>query len=45
MIERDTIKFGQAVSQKELEKGLHESGETPVHSRLNKMKARSCDRR
>jgi hypothetical protein len=40
MIERYTIKFGPAVSQKELEKALHESGDTPVHSQLNKMKAR-----
>jgi hypothetical protein len=40
MIEHYTIKFGPAVSQKELEKALHESGETPVHSNLHKMKAR-----
>jgi hypothetical protein len=40
MIERYTIKFGPAVSQKELEKALHEPGETPVQSQLNKMKAR-----
>jgi hypothetical protein len=40
MIERYTIKFGPAVSQKELEKALHESGETPVHTKLNKMRAR-----
>jgi hypothetical protein len=40
MIERYTIKFGPAFSQKELEKALHESGETPDSSRLTKMKAR-----
>lgn len=40
MIERYTIKFGPAVSQKELEKALHESGETPNHTTLSKMKAR-----
>ena len=40
MIERYTIKFGPAVSQKELEKALHESGETPDHAKLTKMKAR-----
>jgi uncharacterized protein with von Willebrand factor type A (vWA) domain len=40
MIERYTIKFGPAVSQKELEKALHESGETPNHTTLTKMKAR-----
>jgi hypothetical protein len=40
MIERYTIKFGPAVSQKELEKALHESGETPDHANLTKMKAR-----
>jgi hypothetical protein len=28
MIDRYTIKFGPAVSQKELEKALHEPGET-----------------
>jgi hypothetical protein len=31
MIERYTIKFGPAVSQHELEKALHESGDTPDH--------------
>ena len=40
MIERYTIKFGPAVSQKELEKALHGSGDTPTHSNFNKMKAR-----
>jgi hypothetical protein len=40
MIERYTIKVCPAVSQKELEKALHESGDTPVHSQLHKMKAR-----
>jgi hypothetical protein len=38
MIERYTIKFGPAVSQKELEKALHESRDTPAHQ-LNKMRA------
>ncbi len=40
MIDHYTIKFGPAVSQKELEKALHESGETPDHTKLTKMKAR-----
>jgi hypothetical protein len=40
MIERYTIKFGPAVSQKELEKALHEDGETPAQTNLNMMKAR-----
>jgi hypothetical protein len=42
MIERYTIKFGPAVSQKELEKALHEPGLTndTALSRLRKMKAR-----
>jgi hypothetical protein len=40
MIERYTIKFGPAVSQKELEKALHEDGETHTHTKLTKMKAR-----
>jgi len=40
MIERYTIKFGPAVSQKELEKALNESGDTPVHSQFHKMKTR-----
>ena len=38
MIERYTIKFAPAVSQKELEKALNESGET--HPHINKLKAR-----
>jgi hypothetical protein len=38
MIERYTIKFGPAVSQKELEKALRESAETPTQ--LHKMEAR-----
>jgi hypothetical protein len=40
MIDRYTIKFGPAITQKELEKALHESGETPDHTKLTKMKAR-----
>ena len=42
MIERYTIKFAPAVSQKELEKALNESGETPKENLpdLKKMKAR-----
>jgi hypothetical protein len=41
MIDHYTIKFGPAVSQKELEKALHESGETPNQlPDLKKMKAR-----
>jgi len=40
MIERYTIKFGPAVSQKELEKALIEAGDTSVQSKLHKMKAR-----
>ena len=40
MIEHYTIKFAPAVSHKELEKALHESGETPDHTELTKMKAR-----
>ena len=42
MIDHYTIKFGPAVSQKELEKALHESGETPTQNipDLKKMKAR-----
>jgi hypothetical protein len=40
MIERYTIKFAPAVSQKELEKALHESGETPVGTTINKFRAR-----
>ena len=40
MIERYTIKFGPAVSQKELEKALHESGDAPVQHQMSKIKAR-----
>ena len=43
MIERYTIKFSPAVSQKELEKALHEEGmqgEVAISKRLYKMKAR-----
>lgn len=42
MIERYTIKFAPAVSQKELEKALHESGDTPSQNvpDIHKMKAR-----
>lgn len=41
MIDRYTITFGPAVSQKELEKALHESGETPAHiPDLKQLKAR-----
>ena len=34
MIDHHTIKVGPAVSQKELEKALNESGDTPTNSRL-----------
>jgi hypothetical protein len=40
MIERYTIKFAPAVSQKELEKALNEATDPAVLSKLNKMKAR-----
>jgi hypothetical protein len=40
MIERYSIKFGPAVSQKELEKMLNESAELPMHLKLNAVKAR-----
>jgi len=41
MIERYTIKFGPAVSQKELEKALQEQGPSPAHiPDLKKMKAK-----
>jgi hypothetical protein len=43
MIERYTIKFGPAVSQKELEKLLHEAHEATspaILATLHKMKAR-----
>jgi hypothetical protein len=40
MIERYTIKFAPAVSQKRLEKALHDDGEIPNQTNLTKMKAR-----
>jgi hypothetical protein len=41
MISQYTMKFGPAVSQKELEKALHEWGDTPLNiPDLRKMKAR-----
>ena len=43
MIDHYTIKFGPAVSQKELEKALNDptiQGETEVSKRMQKMKAR-----
>lgn len=40
MIEHYTIKFGPAVSQKELEKALHENGDPATVPELHKMKAR-----
>jgi hypothetical protein len=41
MIERYTIKFGPAVSQKELEKALNESGAAPSQVlNMQKIKAR-----
>jgi hypothetical protein len=41
MIERHTVRFAPAVSQKELEKPLHESGATPAQvPDLKKMRAR-----
>ena len=40
MIERYTIKFGPAVSQKELEKALNEATDPAVLTKLHKMKAR-----
>jgi hypothetical protein len=40
MIERYTIKFGPAVSQKELEKALHEGKESTELSSLHRLKAR-----
>jgi len=40
MIDRCTIKFGPAVSQKELEKALHEATDPAVLTKLHKMKAR-----
>jgi hypothetical protein len=46
MIDRYTIKFGPAVSQKELEKALNEGIDSPKIQGLHKLKARSeiiCD--
>jgi hypothetical protein len=40
MIERYTIKFAPAVSQKELEKALHEGIDSPKIQGLHKLKAR-----
>jgi hypothetical protein len=40
MIERYTIKFGPAESQKELEKALHEGKESTDLASLHKLKAR-----
>ena len=40
MIERYTIKFAPAVSQKELEKALHEGIDSPQVKNLHKLKAR-----
>jgi hypothetical protein len=40
MIERYTIKFGPAVSQKELEKALNDAKHPEELKRLQKMKAR-----
>jgi hypothetical protein len=40
MIERYTIKFGPAVSQKEMEKALHEDIDAAKLPQLHKMKAR-----
>jgi len=40
MIERYTIKFGPAVSQKELEKALNEGKDSPQIAGLHKLKAR-----
>jgi hypothetical protein len=43
MIERYTIKFGPAVSQKELEKALHDptmQSEVNISNQMHKMKAR-----
>jgi hypothetical protein len=40
MIEHYTIKFGPAVSQKELEKVLNEATDPAVLEKLHKMKAR-----
>jgi hypothetical protein len=40
MIERYSIKFGPAVSQKELEKALNEGIDSPQINSLHKLKAR-----
>jgi hypothetical protein len=40
MIERYTIKFGPAVSQKEMEKALNEATDPAILPKLHKMKAR-----
>jgi hypothetical protein len=40
MIDRYTIKFGPAVSQKELEKALNEATDPAILPHLQKMKAR-----
>ena len=40
MIDRYTIKFGPALSQKELEKALHTNADTAAVPNINKFKAR-----
>jgi len=40
MTERYTIKFGPAVSQKELEKALHDGTDSPQIDSIHKLKAR-----
>jgi hypothetical protein len=40
MIDHYTIKFGPAVSQKELEKALHEAIDSPQMPALNMLKVR-----
>lgn len=40
MIERYTIKFGPAVSQKEMEKALDEGADDATLERVHRMKAR-----
>ncbi len=40
MIDRYTIKFAPAVSQKELEKALHEGTDSPQIKNLHKLKGR-----
>ena len=40
MIDHHTIKFGPAVSQKELEKALHEGADPHILDKIHKMKAR-----